>query len=77
MTVHDRVKESFEPTVLQKLCVGFLRGFITSQACPRQACVLNHEWSNWGEGGQTLTFILICVCGPKGQKKEFPPNSGS
>ena len=23
MTVHDRVKESFEPTVLQKLCVGF------------------------------------------------------
>ena len=41
MTVHDRVKESFEPTVLQKLCVGFLRGFI-SQACPRQACVLNY-----------------------------------
>ena len=31
MTVHDRVKKSFEPRVLQKLCVGFLRGFITSQ----------------------------------------------
>ena len=39
MTVHDRVKESFESTVLQKLCFGFLQGFITSQACPGQACV--------------------------------------
>ena len=31
MTVHDRVKESFEPIVC-KNCVGFLPGLITSQA---------------------------------------------
>ena len=34
MTVHDRVKESFEPTVLQKLCVGFLTGVYNSTGLP-------------------------------------------
>ena len=64
MTVHDRVKESFESTVLQNLCVGFLQGFITSQACPGHACVCVCVW-----GGEDLTFILICVCVAQRVKK--------
>ena len=39
---------------LQKLCVGFLPGLITSQAC-----VLNHEWSNLG--GYLTFFFDMCV----------------
>ena len=61
MTVQDRVKETFESTVLQKLCVGFLQGFITSQACPGQAC---------GGGGRgRLNFHFDICMWSKGSKK--------
>ena len=41
---------------LQKLCVGFLPGLITSQAC-----VSNHEWFNLGGGVLNFLFWYACV----------------
>ena len=56
---------------LQKLCVGFLPGLITSQAC-----VLNHEWSNLGGGGfLNFLFWYVCVAQRVKKKKKKKPSA--
>ena len=42
MTVHDRVKESFEPTVLQKNVCWVFTGVYNITGLPRVGRVLNY-----------------------------------